>query len=184
MGIDFIVLILLAWAVIKGLRKGFIVGVFSLLAFIIGLAAAIKLSAVAAAYISQSLEVSQRWLPVLAFAAVFILVTFLVHLGAKALEGVVRIAMLGWLNKLGGIILFALLYLFIFSILLFYADQLHLIKQDTLSASTTYPYLKPIGPKVINALGYILPFFKNMFADLLQFFDGTAAEVPKTGSAL
>ena len=181
--IDLIVLILLAWAIFIGLHKGFIVGIFSLLAFIIGLAAAIKLSAVAAAYISENLQVSQRWLPVLAFAVVFIIVIFLVKLGAKALEGVLRIAMLGWLDKLGGVILFAVLYLFIFSILLFYAEQLHLIKENTIAASKTYPYLKPLGPKVINALGTMLPFFKNMFAELLQFFDSTPA-APKTTSAL
>ena len=182
--IDIIVFILFAWAIFKGLRKGFIVGIFSFLSFIIGLAAAIKLSTVVAGYINENLQVSQRWLPVLAFIVVFILVSLLVHFGAKALEGVVRIAMLGWLNKLGGVILFALLYLFIFSILIFYAEQLHLIKKDTTAASVTYPYLKPLGPKFINALGYIFPFFKNMFADLLQFFEGTAAAAPKSTSAL
>ena len=182
--IDLIVLVLLGWALFKGLRKGFIVGVFSLFAFIIGLAAAIKLSAIAAGYINENLQVSQRWLPFFAFAIVFIIVIFLVNLGAKAIEGVLRIAMLGWLNRLGGVILFTLLYLFIFSILLFYAEQLHLIKENTTAASKAYPYLKPLGPKVINALGYILPFFKNMFAELLQFFDGAAAAAPKTTSAL
>jgi membrane protein required for colicin V production len=108
--IDLIVLVLLVWAILKGLRKGFIIGIFSLLSFIIGLAAAIKLSAAAAVYINENLQVSQRWLPVLAFAVVFILVSLLVHLGAKALEGMVRLAMLGWLNKAGGVMLFALLY--------------------------------------------------------------------------
>jgi hypothetical protein len=41
-----------------------------------------------------------------------------------------------------------------------------------------------LGPKLINALGYILPFFKNMFSELLQFFEGTAADAPKPASAL
>ena len=179
--IDIIVLILLAWAVFKGMRKGFVVGIFSLLAFIIGLAAAIKLSAVAAKNINENFEVSQRWLPVLAFAVVFIAVILLVNIGAKALEGVLRIVMLGWLNKLGGVILFTLLYLFVFSILLFYAAQLHLLKQNTISSSYAYPYLKPLGPKVIDGLAFILPFFKNMFSELLQFFDNTEAVMPKMG---
>jgi len=82
--------------------------------------------------------------------------------------------MLGWLNKLGGILLYVLLYFFVFSTLLFYADQLHLIKKETLSSSVLYPYIAPLAPKIINALGYILPFFKNMFSQLQDFFDGVA----------
>ncbi|HYH16044.1 MAG TPA: CvpA family protein [Flavisolibacter sp.] len=178
--IDLIVVVLIVLALIKGWRKGLIVGVFSFLAFIIGLAAAIKLSTVAATYLGETVTISQRWLPVVAFAAVFLLVVLFVRLGAKALEGVVNVAMLGWANKLGGIVLFALLYLFVFSILLFYATQVDLINTAAAEASVTYPYLQPLGPKVINALSVILPFFKNMFSELLQFFDGVGAQVPVT----
>lgn len=174
MFIDIIGLILLVWASFKGLRNGFVVAVFSFLAFIIGLAAALKLSAIAAEYLSSNTNIGQRWLPFIAFATVFLIVVLLVRIGAKAIEGVLRVAMLGWLNKLGGILLYILLYLFIFSILLFYAEQLHLIKKGTLSSSKLYPYIAPLAPKIINALGYILPFFKNIFAQLQDFFEGVA----------
>lgn len=178
MFIDLLVVVLLVLALIKGWQKGFIVGIFSFLAFLIGLAAAIKLSTVAATYIGDAVNISQRWLPVVAFAVVFLVVVLLVRLGAKALEGVVNIAMLGWANKLGGILLFALLYLFVFSILLFYATQVNLINPESAQASVTYPYLQPLGPKVVNALGAILPFFKDMFGELLQFFDGVSVSAP------
>lgn len=174
MFIDIIVVVLLVLAIIKGVRKGFILGIFSFLAFIIGLAAAIKLSAVAADYIGENVSVSQRWLPVIAFAAVFLVVVLLVYLGGRALEGVVNLAMLGWLNKLSGVVLFALLYLFIFSVLLFYADQLLLINQETKEASAFFLYLQPLGPKVISGLGVVVPFFQDMFAELSGFFEGVA----------
>lgn len=172
MFIDIIALILLVWACFKGLRNGFVVGLFSFFAFIIGLAAALKLSTVAAEYIGSNTNIGQRWLPFIAFALVFLIVVLLVRLGAKAIEGLLRIAMLGWLNKLGGILLYVLLYLFIFSAVLFYAEQLHLIKKETTDASVFYRYIQPLAPKIINALGYILPFFKNMFIELESFFEG------------
>ena len=172
MFIDVVCLILILWAAFKGLRNGFIVGVFSFLAFIIGLAAALKLSTLAAEYIGANTTIGARWIPFIAFAAVFLIVVLLVRLGAKAIEGVLRIAMLGWLNKLGGVLLYLLLYLFIFSIILFYAEQLHLIKEETMNNSVAYPYIKPLGPKFIDALGYIIPFFKNMFTELEVFFEG------------
>lgn len=174
--VDIIGLFLLVWGCFKGLRNGFVVGVFSFLAFIIGLAAALKLSTVAAAYLGSNTNIGERWLPFLAFALVFLLVVFLVRLGAKAIEGLLRVAMLGWLNKIGGVLLYVLLYLFIFSILLFYAEQLHLIKKETLSSSVLYPYVQPLAPKIIDALGYLVPFFKNMFAELQVFFEGVAGK--------
>jgi membrane protein required for colicin V production len=169
--IDIIVFLLLALAIFKGYSKGLVVAVFSFLAFVIGLAAALKLSAIVAEYLGHSTSISQRWLPVLAFAFVFIAVVLLVRLGAKAIEGALKIAMLGWANRLGGIFFYALLYLFIFSLILFYSEKLHLIRPETTQASITYTVIHPIGPKVISGLAVVLPFFKNMFNELGSFFD-------------
>ena len=176
--IDLLVVVLLAFAVFKGLQKGLIVAVFSLLAFIIGLAAAMKLSAVAAEKIGEQVNVSERWLPFIAFLVVFIIVVFLVRLGARAIEGAVNLAMMGCINKIGGVIFFALIYLFIFSIIIFYAEQLHIIKEDAMDASVTYPYLKDLAPKIIAGIAVVLPFFKDMFADLSSFF-GDVSEQSK-----
>jgi membrane protein required for colicin V production len=169
--IDIICLILLVWAVFKGLRNGLILGIFSFLALIIGLAAALKLSALAAAYLGENIDVSERWLPFIAFALVFLVVVFLVRLGAKAIEKILQLALLGWINRIGGILFYALIYLMVFSIILFYVTQLNIIKPETLQASVTYAYLQPLGPKMISALGYLLPWFRDMFSDLQGFFE-------------
>ena len=170
MFIDIIAIVLVVLAIIKGFSKGLVVAIFSLLAFVIGLAAAIKLSAVVAEYLGTNTNISQRWLPILAFAIVFFVVVLLVRLGAKAMEGALKTVMLGWLNKLGGVVFYFLLYFFIFSIILFYATQLHIIKPETIETSSTYPIIYPMAPVVMDALGSLIPFFKNMFADLENFF--------------
>src|SRR5688572_17876490 len=129
--IDIIFAVILVLAVIKGYQRGLIVGLFSIVAIIIGIAAAMKLSAVVAGYIGRAVKVSEEWLPVISFIAVFIVVILLIRLGAKAIERTVEVAMLGWVNKLGGIILYAAIYTLVFSVLLFYAEQMHLIKPET-----------------------------------------------------
>lgn len=169
--IDIIAFVLLLLAAFKGLRKGFIVALFSFLAFFIGLAAALKLSAATATYIGNNVSVSQRWLPFIAFLFVFLIVVLLVRLGARLLQGLVQTMMLGWLNRLGGLLFYVLIYFFIYSILLFYATQLNLIKPATVQSSSTYHWIEPYAPKLINVFGSIFPFFKNMFAELLHFFD-------------
>ncbi|RPD46021.1 CvpA family protein [Paracnuella aquatica] len=171
MFIDSIVAGLMVLALWKGWRKGLVLALFSFLALVLGLAAAVKLSAVAAAYLGEHTNLSERWLPFAAFALVFIGVALLVRLGAKMIESGLEAVALGWANRLGGVLFFALLYLFVLSLLLFYASQLNLIKPETLAASTTYPLLQPLGPRIVGLLGMVLPFFKNMFTELEGFFE-------------
>lgn len=174
--IDGLLLILLVLAIYKGYQRGLIVGIFSFLAIIIGLAAAMKLSAVTAAYIGNTVNVSKSWLPFISFAVVFILVVLLVRLGANLLQKTVELGMLGWANRLGGILLYALIYVTVYSIVLFYAVSLDLIKTETIERSVTYGFIRPIGPWFINAFAVIIPFFRDMFADLSGFFDGVATD--------
>ena len=176
--IDIILIVVVIWAIIVGFRKGLIVGVFSVIAFIAGLAAAIKLSTVVAGYIGKAVKISDQWLPVISFAVVFIIVVLLVRLGAKMKQKSVEMAMLGWINRLAGIILYVAVYILIFSVFLFYIDQMDLIKPETKNASVSYKYIQPLGPKVIDGLGKIIPFFKGMFNDLKEFFGTVSQQVP------
>ena len=176
--LDIIVAIILILAVIKGYRQGLIVALFSVIAFIVGLAAAMKLSVVVAGYIDNAVNISNKWLPIISFAVVFLIVVLLVRLGAKFIQKSVEFAMLGWVNRIGGILLYAGLYILIFSILLFYAEQLNMIKAETKNDSVTYTYIQPWGPKLMDGLGKIIPVFKGMFEDLEDFFDGVSKQVP------
>src|SRR3954467_2183820 len=101
--IDVVFTVLMIIALIKGYRKGLIVAVFSLLAFIVGLAAAMKLSTLVADYIGTAVKVSDKWLPVISFIVVFLLVALLVRWVAAIVQRTIEIAMLGWLNRIGGI---------------------------------------------------------------------------------
>ena len=175
--LDIIFAVILIVAIIKGFRRGLIVGVFSFLAIIIGLAAAIKLSAVVAGYIGKAIKISDAWLPVISFAVVFIIVVLLVRLGANMIQKTVEISMLGWLNRLGGILFYLAIYIIVYSVILFYAEQIKLLRSGTAIESVTYGYIKPLGPKVIDGFAYLVPFFKNMFTDLQTFFDGVARKI-------
>jgi membrane protein required for colicin V production len=176
--IDILVLIFLVMAVIKGLRKGLIVAVFSIFAFIAGIAAAMKLSVVVAEYLKDSVNISAKWLPFLSFAAVFIAVVLIVRWVASILESTVEMAMMGWANRIGGIVLYTILYMFTLSVLLFFVQKVKLISDETVAKSITWPVLQPLGPWVINGFGKLIPAFKDMFTELSNFFDGLARQHP------
>jgi Uncharacterized membrane protein, required for colicin V production len=178
MFLDIVLVILLVLAIIKGFQRGLIVGVFSLVAIIVGLAAALKLSVVAARYIGEAVNISNAWLPIVSFAIVFILVVLLVRLGAGMLQRSVEWTMLGWVNRLGGIILYVCLFVLVYSVILFYASQVNLINEESARHSMSYQYIQPLGPAVIDGFGSIIPLFRDMFADLQEFFDGIAHRAP------
>jgi len=51
-----------------------------------------------------------------------------------------------------------------------------LIKDIAIRTSVTYAVIEPWGPKTVDFLGDIFPFFKNMFNDLENFFGKVAPQ--------
>lgn len=168
--IDIIFAVIIVLACFKGYQKGLIIAIFSLVAFIVGLAAALKLSTAVAGWLGSSTNLSARWLPFIAFILIFFVVVLLVRLGAGLIEKTVQAVMLGWANRLGGVIFYAVLYTIIFSIFLFYAEKVQLLQASVIQSSQTYPYIQPWGPKVIDGFGTVIPWFKDMFTELEKFF--------------
>lgn len=174
MVIDVIFIVLIIIAIFRGLKKGLVVGIFSFLAFMIGLAAALKLSAVVAKYFTGHTGSLTKWMPLIAFILVFCTVVLLVSIGARLIKKTLQLAMLGWFDSLGGMILYLCIYTIIFSIFLFYGEKLMLVRTEAIESSRVYPYVAPWGPKIIESLGKIIPLFKDMFAELETFFASLA----------
>lgn len=169
--IDIIFILLMILSVIKGFRNGFIVAVFSFLGIIIGLAAAMKLSTLVAGWLHDSTYIAAAWLPFLSFLLIMIGVMLLVRLGALFIQSAMEMVLMGWINKLCGVILYAALYTTLFSVVLFYAEKIHWIKPDTFVASHVFTFIQPWGPKAIEWFGMAVPLFKGMFEELSHFFE-------------
>ena len=175
--LDIIFLVVIVVATIKGIQRGFIVAIFSIVAIIIGLAAAMKLSTVVAEHLSDSVNISAKWLPLVSFLLVFLGVVLLVRLIANVIQKTVEIAFLGWANRIAGAILYILLYTIVFSVLLFFAEQLQLVKKETIADSRVYPWVEPVGPYVLDGIGKVVPWFKDMFEQLKRFFENMTHQV-------
>ncbi len=135
----------MAVAVFKGIRNGLIVAIFSIVGWILGIIAAFKFSDVAAGYLKGLVSMSPRTLYIVSFVIVFLLVMLLVNLGAKLVEKTVELAFLGWINRLGGIFFYVLLYTLIFSVMIYFAERVKLISDESIAASRVYPWVKPIA---------------------------------------
>ena len=130
-----------------------------------------------AGWLQNSTHIAAAWLPFLSFLLIMIGVILLVRLGALFIQSAMEMVLLGWINKISGVILYAILYTTLFSVVLFYAEKIHWIKPDTFIASHAYAFIQPWGPKAIEWFGAIIPWFKGMFEELSQFFEKLPQQV-------
>lgn len=174
--IDSIFIIILITAIIKGYSKGFIMAVFSSLSILVGLVAATKLSAVVANYLHENAHVGLYWLPIISFTLVMFATVLLVRVVAKMVQKTFEMAMLGWANRIGGMLLLFCLYLAVFSVALFFAEKINIIGEGSIQSSKFYAFVQPWGPLTIDGIGYVIPIFKGLFAQLSSFFGAVAAK--------
>lgn len=165
------------FAVYRGITRGLVVGVFSFLAYFIGLAAALKLSSGVAGYLAEKDSHPSAWLPVASFIAVLIAVILSVNLAARLIRSVLKLGALGWADRLGGVIFFVGINIFIFSILLFYASETGWISDSAKGDSKVFSYVIAVAPAMTGVLGKLLPVFGNLFEDLKGFFGGLNAKI-------
>lgn len=178
MVLDVFVLVCLAIAIVKGYRKGLLIALFSFVAIVVGAAAALQLSGKAAHYLAPAVPALHQWIPLIAFLLVFLAVVILVKLIAKLLEETLKWSMLGWVNKLGGILFYSLLYLMLISIGLFYADKMGVISAPAKAETISYPLLHPFAPVIMNNLGKIIPIFSDLFGQIEKGFEQLGKELP------
>ena len=106
--IDIIIVCCCVPAVIHGLSKEFVSQAFSLVALILGVWLSFKFSNAVGEWLVTYIDLPSTVIHVIAFALIMLVVMLITHLAGKAVEGVLKVVMLGWLNKLLGIV-FALL---------------------------------------------------------------------------
>ena len=81
----------------------------------------------------------------------------------RLLEKLIKWVLLEWLNKLGGILLFLVLYLSVYSIFLFYGAETQIISKQAVNESHFYSLIAPFGPAVIRFITGFIPFGQDMF---------------------
>lgn len=145
MAIDILFIGMMAVAVLKGIRNGLIIAIFSIVGWVLGIFAAFRFADVAAGYLKGILDLSPKTLYIVSFIIVFVVVMLLVRLGAKLIEKTVELAFMGWVNRIGGIFFYVLLYTLIFSVMIFFAEKIKLISEETIAASRVYPWVKPLA---------------------------------------
>lgn len=102
--IDIIILLCCVPAIFRGLSKGFIAQVAAIVALVLGAWMSFHFSNVVVEWLKPAIDVPAGVLQAIAFTLILVAVFVALTLVGKVLEGIVKIVMLGWLNKLLGVV--------------------------------------------------------------------------------
>lgn len=146
--------LLLVVGLFRGFRKGFIIGVASLVALVVGIYGAIHFSYIAGEYLAQYLNWSERVITVCAFVFTLLVIVFLVHLMGRVLTAIVNVVLLGLLNKMAGGLFGMLKVSILLGALFIFFERfplsLTLIGEETKKSSLFYEPLRAIGTLVFT----------------------------------
>jgi len=176
--LDAVYLISLLVFLIRGYSKGLVVALFSVAAVVLGAVGALKLSGTVADQLFEGGAKGGRWAPLLSYLLVFVLIVWLVRLGARLVQRSLETVAMGWANRLAGALLYGFLISFVFSSLLWLLGRMYLIRPETAADSFSYRWLEPLAPRVFAAIGVLLPFAKDIFENLGAFFDTVNQHIP------
>ncbi len=164
--IDIIIAIPLVWGFIRGLSKGFIIEIASLIALIVGIWAGIHFSDFVCSLLGSNFGWDSSYVPLVAFIIIFIIIIIAVFVIAKLLEKVINIIALGFINRLAGAVFGALKYAVILSILILiinkYDSKGNFLKQEVKDGSILYHPVGKLVPMMIPKLNIINTEIKDL----------------------
>ena len=151
-GFDIVIVILIITAFIKGLMKGFISELATLVGLILGIIGAVLFSGIVANWLIG--RVSSQFIPVLSFLILFVGIIFCVYLLAKLIDSFIKAIALGWLNRIAGGFFSVFKIMFIVSVLILIVDRFgigeKIIKQDVRNKSLLFEPVRQFAPKTFE----------------------------------
>ncbi len=154
--LDIILLLCFIPFIIQGITKGFVAQITAIISVVLGVWMSFHFMEFVCTKIQPYINASDSVLKVIAFAAILIVVILALTLIGRALEHIIKLVMLGWLNRLLGIV-FALvegLLIIGLAIILFSSLNAHFefVSAETLNASALYNPIKEIAYTVFPYL--------------------------------
>lgn len=160
-----IILFLFGW---KGLRKGLIIEVVTLLAFGVGIYGAMHFSDFTAAHLQDFMEIKPQYLNTVAFVLTFIILVVLVNLIGRLVSKWVKSMNLGFFDKLGGFLFGILKGVLLCSVLLMVLNNFQLlgvVKPKVKEESKLYPYIEQTVPYVYRGFDLVKDYTKEVMPD-------------------
>jgi membrane protein required for colicin V production len=167
MWIDILSGTILIIAILQGYRHGLIKAIISFFSLFIGLIVAFQFAGYISNLLKEHTKIGSQWLPFIAFLVVLIGVMILLKMVTGILQQSAEWLMLGWLNKLLGMILYALIYGTILSAVLYFMILLGVVEKASIKDSFSFSYLESWWPYFMKKLSLWIPSIKSSLSSLV-----------------
>jgi membrane protein required for colicin V production len=170
-GFDLLLLMPLAVGAVKGFRRGIVLEVASLVAFVLGVIGGLKLLGTAIPLVRHYVGEAFGMLPLVSFLLVFALIAWGVHLAGNLLKTMLHLTPLGMLDNLLGGAAGVLKWVLGLSLLLYAAGLAGLPLGSKLAQdSLVLPVVKQATPVALNVVGAVMPFASELLSTLRNVF--------------
>ncbi len=166
--LDIILLIPLVFGAVLGFKKGLLLEIFGVLAFVLAIIGGFKLMEVGMVYLSEYFEDFDQLLPFISFILIFLAIILLVNMLGKLLKKAIDMTLLGGFDKFAGAILGLVKWAIGISILLWLVNNFGIELPGQDEDLVLYPFLTELGPKLIASLDVVLPFAKEMLESIKE----------------
>lgn len=158
--IDIIIVLCFLPAIYFGIKNGLVKQLISLATLILGIWLSIRCADIVSGWILRYVELTQFWVKIISFIVIFFGVALLLNLLGNLIEKIIKITLLGWLNKLLGIVLSIVIISIILAVVIFLLNSINqLVKflpADKIAESNFYTPL-------LDLANSFFPYLKNLF---------------------
>ena len=158
--LDIILLCCFIPGIIRGLSKGFLEQALALAGIVLSVWAAFHFSSLVCTWLKPYVNISETVLNVVSFALILVVISLAVLLVAKLLTKVAELAMLGWLNKILGLVFALAVNALVIGVFIILFDTVNtkfaLVKPDVLEESIVYTHLRDL-------CYLVFPYLKEFF---------------------
>lgn len=170
--IDLIVLVLLVIGGYRGYRKGLLLEIIAIAAFILGIVGGLKLMHWGINLFETHLQWSGTFIPVVSFILIFIMITILITLLGRLLKNLINLTLLGSLDNLAGAAIGLIKWAFGLSALIWFFNLFGVsVPPDMTENAFVYPQIAAIAPKVIGYLSSIFPFIDDLLKSATDYLN-------------
>ena len=166
--LDLLILIPLAWGAFNGYRKGLLIEIVGVAAFVIAMIVGFKFlrfgTDLLAPYLTA--ELTRRFLPFVGFSVIFFPTVFMVNRLGYSMRSMLRYTLLGTLDNLAGAAVGIFTWIFGISIFFWLLSTVGIqIPTKYRLESFLYDYTVPIAPKIISVISDWIPVGGNLIRE-------------------
>ena len=158
--VDIVIVICFLPVLYFGIKNGLVRQLVALAVIYFGIILSLKFSTPAAEWVKTRIEIPDFWAKAVSFVLIFFAVALVLSIFGRIIEKIIKISLLGWLNKLLGVVMTFCLFALLLSVVVYLVDSannlLEFIPKEKLEESRFYPLLLQLSQEVF-------PRFKELF---------------------